>query len=336
MSEAAVDPASLAATAPWLASARAAIASAEAGGRLPHALLIQGIAGLGKAALAEWIARYALCEAPGADACGVCPSCRWVAAGNHPDLMRVGVEEDKKQIAVDSVRAMITALTLKSYRGRRKVALLQPADALNANGANALLKTLEEPSGSALLILVAARPERLPATVASRCQRIKVRPPTGPVAVEWLAAQRSGTDWSTPLALTAGAPLAALAWADIPQVEAEMAELPDLLGRGHPDIPALAERCQKHYPAERFRCIEHWIAGRIRYGLTAPPPADPARPDAARVRRRHVQALCRLLDETRRARALLNSNAAPAMLFEQVFVSLARELASLNAARRAR
>ena len=321
----------IAAGAPWLRQAREAIAGAHAADRLPHALLIQGIPGLGKQALAEWIARYALCDRAMEEACGTCPSCTLYASHNHPDLIRVGIEEDKKQIAVDSVREMIAALTLKSYRGKRKVAIVHPADGLNVNGANALLKTLEEPSGSALLILVAVRPEKLPATIASRCQRVKIHAPDPAVARTWLEAQNADTDWTMPLRLTAGAPLAALALADVPQVAEEMAELPQLLGRGDADIPALAERCQKHYPAERLRCLEYWVSERIRYGLTAEPMATGPSPE---VRRRHIQGLYRLLDEVRRARLLLSSNAAVALLFEQLFVSIARELDALRAATR--
>jgi DNA polymerase III subunit delta' len=325
----------LAASAPWLATAREAIAGAHAADRLPHALLIQGIPGVGKAALAEWIARYALCDRATDDACGTCPSCVYYAAQNHPDLIRVGVEEDKKQIAVDSVREMIGALTLKSFRGRRKVAIVQPADALNVNGANALLKTLEEPSGSALLILVAVRPEKLPATIASRCQRVKIAAPSDAVARQWLDAQQAGPDWTVPLRLSAGAPLAALALADVPQVAEEMAELPQILGRGDADIPSLAERCQKHYPAERLRCLEFWVSDRIRYGLTSPAPAATGQPGpSAEVRRRHIQGLYRVLDEVRRTRVLLSSNASVALLFEQLFVSIARELDALRAATR--
>ena len=249
----------LASRAPWLESARSVIAGATRAGHLPHALLLQGIAGLGKASLAEWIARYALCDAPDEDACGVCPSCQFYAADNHPDLLRVGVREDKKQIAIDDIREMIGALTLSSYRGKRKVAVLQPADALNINGANALLKTLEEPSGSALIVLVAERPERLPATIASRCQRIHLSAPDERTATEWLNSVAKPQDWSLPLTLSAGAPLAALSLAEVPQVESEMAELPQILSRPNADIPALAERCHKHFPAERFRCLEHWI-----------------------------------------------------------------------------
>ena len=337
MSEiAALAPIDLAATAPWLLAARQSIANAARADRFAQALLLQGIPGLGKAALAEWIARYALCDQPDVDACGVCPSCQFYRAENHPDLYRVGVEEGKKQISIDAVREMIAALSLSSYRGRRKVVVIQPADALNVNGANALLKTLEEPSGSALIILVAVRPEKLPATIASRCQRIKLQAPATAVALAWLESRVAAQDWTLPLALSAGAPLAALTLAAVPKVEQEMAQLPQLLGRGDADIPALAEECQKHYPAERLRCLEYWISERIRYGLTsaAPDAGAPAGLSAA-VRRRHIQGLYGLLDEVRRARLLLlSSNAAAALLFEQVFVSMARELEWLRAASR--
>ena len=329
------NPIDLAASAPWLARAREAIAGACAADRLPQALLLQGIPGLGKAALGEWIARYALCDAPGVDACGRCPSCQFYQANNHPDLLRVGVEEGKKQIAIDDIREMIGALSLSSYRGKRKVAIVQPADALNVNGANALLKTLEEPSGSALLILVAVRPERLPATIASRCQRVKLQAPDETVARAWLDAHGKSEDWTLPLKLSAGAPLAALALSAVPQVESEMAEVPQMLSRPDADIPSMAERCQKHFPAERFRCLEFWISERIRYGLTSPAPSAPGQPTVSpEVRRRHIQRLYGLLDEVRRARSLLSSNAAVALLFEQVFVSIAREMDALRQASR--
>jgi len=186
-----------------------------------------------------------------------------------------------------------------------------------------------------LLILVAVRPERLPATIASRCQRVKLKAPDETVARAWLDAHGKAEDWTLPLKLSAGAPLAALALAAVPQVESEMAEVPQMLSRPDADIPSMAERCQKHFPAERFRCLEFWISERIRYGLTSPPPSAPGQPTVSpEVRRWHIQRLYGLLDEVRRARSLLSSNAAVALLFEQVFVSMAREMDALRQASR--
>ena len=169
---------SVAAGAPWLAEARSRVLRMVASDRLSHALLLQGPPGIGKAALAEWIARVALCDAPADAPCGACPSCVQHSAGSHPDLQRVVIPEDKKQIPVEHIREMIAALQMKSYRGRRKVAIIDPADGMNPNGYNALLKTLEEPPGDAVIILTVSRPERLPATIGSRCQRVKLVPPS--------------------------------------------------------------------------------------------------------------------------------------------------------------
>jgi DNA polymerase-3 subunit delta' len=327
----------LAAAAPWLAPARQQVAAEIAAARLPHALLLQGQAGLGKAALADFIARLALCDRPGAAPCGACPSCHLHEAGNHPDLRRVGLVDDKKQIAVDDVRELIAALTLRSFRGGRKVAIIDPADAMNMSGANALLKTLEEPSEGALLILTVSRPERLPATIASRCQRLIVRRPEPQAALAWLAAIDPGTGWGGLLALAAGAPVAALslARAGAGELERELGELPGQLSRPDTDLVALAERCQAQLPAERLRWIENWVTDRIRRGLAPPAPGhSPATPGLpSSVRTRHIQGLYAILDELRIAQAALRGPANPALLWERVLGLLAAELASLRAAR---
>ena len=97
--------------------------------------------------------------------------------------------DDAQQIKVDQIRELIETLSLSSYRGGRKTAVVESAECLNANGANAFLKTLEEPSGDTLLILVARPSHRLPATIASRCVRLQLRPPTRETALAWLAAR---------------------------------------------------------------------------------------------------------------------------------------------------
>ena len=327
----------LAAAAPWLAPARAQIAAALASGRLPHALLLHGQAGLGKAALASFIARLVLCDRPGASACGQCASCRLFDAGSHPDLRRVGLVENKKQIAVDDVRELIGALVLRSFRGGRKVAIIDPADALNTNGANALLKTLEEPSEGALLILTVARLERLPATVASRCHRLVVQRPETEQALAWLGALDPDVQWPALLALAAGAPVAAfeLARAGAGELEREMADLPKRLEQPDTDLVGLAERFQGNLPAERLRWIENWVTDRIRRGLLLPAPghstANPGLPSAARTR--HIQGLYALLDELRAAQVALRGQANVALLWERVLGRLAGELASIRAAR---
>jgi DNA polymerase-3 subunit delta' len=327
----------LAEQAQWLGAPRMQWLRAVRSGRLPHALLLLGAPGLGTAALADWIARAALCGRPDEAPCGACESCTLHAAGNHPDVVRVGIREDKKQIAIDDVREMIAALGLKSYRGGGRVAILSPADMMNVNGMNALLKTLEEPGAGTLLILVASRAGRLPATIGSRCQRLTVPVPAAPVALAWLQSQDAAIDWAGPLALAGGAPLAALELGRSggAQIGAEMAALPTALDRGEADVVALAERWAKQQPAVRLRWIENWITDRLRKALAAPAAGhSPANPRLPReVRTGHIRALYGLLDETRRAQAALAGSANVALLFERVLLGLAEALGQLRASR---
>jgi DNA polymerase-3 subunit delta' len=315
---------------PWLSGPRASIQAPWRAGRMTHALLLEGAAGVGKAALADWIARLALCERRAQAPCGHCTSCHLHAAGTHPDLFRVMLEAERKDIAVDDVRDLIAALALKSYRGGAKVAVIHPADALNANGANALLKTLEEPAPNTLLILIASRPERLPATIRSRCQRVRVPRPATAEALAWLEGEGRG-NWSAVLALVGGGPLAALALGESGgrALAEDMERLLDGLPKRSPDLVAAAERAAKDHPQERLRWIENWITDRIRdsLGSRAARHTPPTPPLPATGQRRHIRALYSLLDDTRRAQMLLRGTANVQLLLENVLTALAACLA---------
>ena len=316
--------------APWLDASRQQVRYALAGDKLAHALLIHGQSGVGKAALAEWITQLVLCDQPGEEPCGVCQSCRFYLADTHPDIQRVGIPEGKKQIPVDDVREMITSLRLMSGRRGRKVAIIDPADAMNANGANALLKTLEEPPAGTLLILTVARLERLPPTVASRCSRVSVKTPSRADALTWLAQVDSTVDWNGPLALASGAPVAAMRLVSNggALITEQMAELPAMLRRPDTDVIALAERSQAHFPAERLRWLEHWLCERIRRGLGIAVSDHnlASQPLPAEARKKHIQALYGLLDQTRLAQSALRGSANVTLLFETLYFTLAREL----------
>ncbi len=166
----------------------------------PHALLLHGPRGIGKHALALQFAQALLCETSRGDglACGMCAGCRYAVAGQHPDLMRlellvVDPEEDTLQavdaIAIDRVRALTDFVQLTSHRQRAKVAVIAPAERMNAAAANALLKTLEEPPAGTFLILVSDQPGRVPATLRSRCRLLAAPVPTWAEACAWLAAE---------------------------------------------------------------------------------------------------------------------------------------------------
>jgi DNA polymerase III subunit delta' len=122
---------------PWLHSAQQRLRAAHAAQRLPHSLLLLSAPGLGAEQLASWITALALCESPGPRPCGTCASCQLLRADSHPDSYVVRLEEDARQIKVDQVRGLIESLTLKSYRGGYKVGVIEGAESLNANGANA-------------------------------------------------------------------------------------------------------------------------------------------------------------------------------------------------------
>lgn len=261
---------------PWLADARAALLRAHGAGRLGAGLLLQGGAGVGADWLARWTAARVFCRAapPGLPPCLGCLDCRRCFDGTHPDLHVVGLLESgregrlAKEIKVDQVRELAAELVLTSHGGRNKVAIFAPADRLNVNAANALLKTLEEPTAGVLLVLVAAEPARLPATVRSRCTRLAIRTPPRDVALAWLVARGAGADVAgAVLAASAGQPLPALdAAADsIAQIAAEvMAALERAAGGEGEDPAVLGETWNDDAYAVRLRVIENWLTDRAR------------------------------------------------------------------------
>ena len=175
-----------------------------------------------------------------------------------------------RQIKVEQVRGLIESLTLKSYRGGYKVALIEGAELLNVNGANAFLKTLEEPTQNTLLILAANPSHRLPATIASRCLRLAVRIPPRPQALAWLADRESAvTDWNGALDLASGAPLMALEIEaqGLAKLDKEMLHDLGLLSRGDADASLIAEGWLRGGLPLRLVWLENWLTQRIRSGL---------------------------------------------------------------------
>ena len=259
--------------------------------RFPHALLIHGVRGTGKLALAERVAQLLLCEDPARRPCGRCDGCRWLAAGSHPDFRRVEPEALAKdpveveeapetpakrgkpstEIKVEQVRDLAGFLNLRSHRGRLRVALVHPAEDMNENAANALLKGLEEPPAGAVFVLVSHRPSQLLPTIRSRCVALAVPVPSGAPALQWLAEQgvKNAERW---LAYAGGAPLQALEFA------AQAPTLERLLQQPMP----VAEREELEALADALQKI---ALDRALMGLGIPPKyqTGQARPDASKV-----------------------------------------------------
>jgi DNA polymerase III subunit delta' len=253
---------------PWLESAAGRLRMARDAGRLPPALLIHEAPGTGAMLLAVYAAQLQLCTGS-SPACGVCNNCRRVMQHEHPDFIVVGPDPDLKLevISVDQVRAIAGQLTLSSYEGKGTVVVFEPADKLNRNAANALLKTLEESRADAIVILVTTAPSLLPATVRSRCQKLKLAAPDRDAALAWLSAQKPAhkADWPAVLDVLGVAPVEALA-ADVHQmlaIRADVLRLLDDARQGRIDVIRTAEAWAKDELPLRLRGIENCLTDRI-------------------------------------------------------------------------
>lgn len=200
---------------PWQREIWATVAGSIREQRLSHALLLAGPDGAGKRHFAACITAALWCRSPVADgsACGSCADCLQVASGAHSGYFMVRAEEGKRDISIEQVRGLSEKLTMTQYDGRAKVAIIDPADSLNVNGVNALLKTIEEPTPGSHLLLISARPQALAATLRSRCQRLRLAAPSREVALDWLRKVAGGKHDDTMLSAALdhafGAPLKA-------------------------------------------------------------------------------------------------------------------------------
>lgn len=262
--------------------------------RLPHALLLHGRPGIGKLHLALVLAQSLLCEnrTKEALACGNCPACAWFATGNHPDFRLLqpealapaqdeaetgeGGEETKKkasrQIKIEQIRALSDFLNVGSHRNGYRVIVIHPAESMNPGAANALLKSLEEPSAGVAFLLVSHQPSRLLATVRSRCHALALSLPPRDLSLRWLQEQGSK---ATPaaLAFAGDAPLEAAAFAD---EDAETRRrLYDLLSEPRTSALSLADFCQRLQPGPVVNWMLKWTydlvatssSGKVRYNI---------------------------------------------------------------------
>lgn len=197
---------------PWQETQWQQLTSSKDKQRMSHAMIFHGAAGLGKSILARQIAHWLLCEKPLPEkACGFCKSCQLIEAGSHPDILSITPEESGKAIKVDQIRELITKMALTSHNQGYRVIIISPADALNINASNSLLKTLEEPPENTVLILITDKLSKLMPTIRSRAQLVRFNAPTFEVSLAWLADKGiDARNAEALLTLCSGAPLAAL------------------------------------------------------------------------------------------------------------------------------
>ncbi len=257
--------------------------------RLPHAILLKGAQGIGKLDFALNVAHSLLCEKPLATgmACGECPSCRWLEQESHPDFRLIqpealaeieeaeegGKKKPSRQISVDQIRALADFANLSAHRGGFRVVVIHPAEAMNANAANALLKTLEEPSPGMLMVLVSHKPQQLLATIVSRCLALAAPSPSAEQSAAWLT-QQGVSSAAAALAQGGFAPLTA---ARLAEKSAETGEYGNFLEQirqpARFDVFALAEQLQKAEPGQVVHWLQQWcydlasakFTGKVRY-----------------------------------------------------------------------
>ncbi len=177
---------------PWQQTAWAQVLQQFQSNTMAHAYLVSGAAGIGKSLFAEAVARAILCASPSPQgACGKCNSCLLGDSGSLPDLLLVAPEEGGRDIKIAQIRHVTDFIAKSSHGGRGKVIVIDSAHSLNNAAANALLKTLEEPSQTTYLFLVTHLPGALSATIRSRCQRIKIESPSAREGAYWLGQQES-------------------------------------------------------------------------------------------------------------------------------------------------
>ena len=207
---------------PWLSGHWSFFLQRLEADKLAHALMIEGPSGVGKTQLARAMIARLLCREDQPRACGQCRSCQLLVSGAHPDYFDLQPEEDSKVIKVDQVRALIGKLDLTTSISERKVAYIHPADVMNGAAANALLKSLEEPAGNTVLILVSDNPGRLPVTIRSRCQSISINQPDARQVQDWLehASGSPSEQVSAALQAAGGSPLRAAQYLDSPELDA--------------------------------------------------------------------------------------------------------------------
>lgn len=243
--------------------------------RLPHALLLSGMAGVGKLDFARHIAQVLLCtqRSSDGDPCQTCHACRCVVTQAHPNLYQVTPETEGHAIKVDQIRALSEFIQQSSLQGEFRIALIYPAHNMNINAANALLKTLEEPSSGAIIILISDQAGALPATVRSRCQRILFATPERSAALQWLSGQwkQAGMSPEQSLRLAHGAPLAALALSqdDAAPMRDELFQGLQHAAERRADPLALAAKWQKTDPVKWMDLTLSCVSDLIRMQLGA-------------------------------------------------------------------
>ncbi len=262
---------------PWHAAIWQFLWQRKVKAQLPHALLFTGVSGVGKQHIANQFLTSLLCINPDqiGEACGYCRHCCLIKAGNHPDVLRVSPEEVGQRIKIDAIRKVTAFVNETALLGGYRVILMDPAHAMNHNAANALLKTLEEPTPQVLLLLVTEHPSRLPLTITSRCQRVLFSCPAHDMATAWLkealpSSLTTGSDLTLLLRLADHAPLKAKDMLEkgVLKTRHDLYQLLTELSQKKRDPLQCATLCQDNNTEILLSLLMSWLMDLMRYKIT--------------------------------------------------------------------
>ena len=313
--------------------------------RMPHALLVHGPAGIGKQEFARALANGMLCESPRKGlACGECAACHWFSQGNHPDYREIvpeaALEDEAAEgeaeapkpekaksvvIKIDQVRAVADFVALSTHRAGYRVLVVHPAEAMNPGAANALLKTLEEPPPSTLIVLVSDRPARLLATIRSRCRILALPLPPRDAALAWLREQGVGSPEAA-LAAAGGAPLAARDQSQPEEAQLQRRLLDELAKPAGADALAFAPTVTRETVEKFIHWLQTWVHDLARVRLAGEPRhhVHLAQPLRARAKAADLDALFAFDRELSEARALAAHPLNPRLLAEHLLMTYNR------------
>ena len=279
--------------------------------RLPHAIILNGLEGVGAEHLAYALAFRMLCsQVDKCIPCGQCSGCLTLKAGSHPDFYRLSPQEKSKFIKVDQIRKLCESVAKTSQQGGWKVAVIVPAESMNIASSNALLKSLEEPEPNTLIILVSSRLSAIPMTIRSRCQIESLAIPSSDIAQSWLSEQVKDeqVNISEVLAIANGKPLLALDYINGAGFESRrhVESLLDAMRHSDETPFEAAQACQKYPPED----LVAWILSYVHRLLVSELQNNPK------------PALFLFLDKLIKARAWLLSGSPlnTQLLWEELFI----------------
>ena len=297
--------------------------------RIPQALIICGRPGLGKVQLARQMAQSLLCDYPSDNGiyCNVCHSCTLFNAQTHPDFMSLEPETDAKIINVTQIRSLISKLQLKSQFDSYRVIIVNPAELLNQSAANSFLKCLEEPAEKTVMLLVTDQPTKLPATIISRCQKMKISTPDKQLAHNWLQQQKITGDLPVLLSIALGSPLLAESYAQqqLLALRNRCFEQWIDLAHQHAEPVAIAEEWLQHPDEPLIGWVISWIIDIIKiqyhtniYNLYNP---DLKQSLQELTQKLNLQGLFEFYDKLLQSKSIPGGNLNRQLFFEEVLIN---------------